>query len=289
MNIGMAVRTSYGFRRPRVHSVDVAGSYAAVALVAQRVDGWHVQQAGVLGTVRSVASQTPLGLDRDVFIDERPARLGVALGADRVLVGRGLQVVGLEGAMHIVAIAARDQAFLHFVVERHIERRLSVGVALEAERWLRSLQQTFFFFALMNAVATDTADLRLGVGRAVKVRVISRVTGQAHGVNLFDRVLRGIEYLADVAAPFHVGGSGTVAPFATLMGWSSFSIECGLPVRRLRPVVIYLLMTGLAGLCSHVLGSIGGSCGNRRSVRNLVGNRRGTLPLRNTTLKRKQE
>ncbi len=90
----MAVRTSYVFRRPRAHSVNVAGSYAAVALVAERVDGRHVQQAGVLGTVRSVASQTSLGLDRDVFIDERPARLRVALGADHVLVGRGLQVVG---------------------------------------------------------------------------------------------------------------------------------------------------------------------------------------------------
>ena len=217
MNIGMAVRTSYGFRRTRVHSVNRVGSYAAVALVAERGDGRHVQQAGVLGTVRSMASHTPLGLDRDVFIDERPARLGVALGADRVLVGRGLQVVGSEGAVHVVAIAARDQAFVHLVVERHIERRLSVGVALEAERRLRSLQQTFFFFALMNAVAADTADVRPGVGRAVKVRVRSRVTGQAHGVNLFGRVLRGIEYLARVAAACHVVGSWTVAALATLL------------------------------------------------------------------------
>ena len=90
----MAVRTSYGFRRPRVYPVNVVVSYAAVTLVAERVDGRHVQQAGVLGTVWSVASQTSLGLHRSVFIDERPARLGVALGADRVLVGRGLHVVG---------------------------------------------------------------------------------------------------------------------------------------------------------------------------------------------------
>jgi len=53
----------------------------------------------------------------------------------------------------------------------------------------RSLQQLFFFLALMNAVAAGTADIRLGVGRAVKVRVRSRVTGQALGVNLFGRVL----------------------------------------------------------------------------------------------------
>jgi len=213
----MAVRASYGFRRPRAHSVNCVVSYAAMALVAERVDGRHVQQAGVLGTVRSVASQTPLGLDRDVFIDERPARLGVALSADRVLIGRGLQVVGSEGAVHVVAIAARDQAFFHFVVERHIERRFSVGVALKAERRLLSLQQIFFFLALMNAVAANTADLRLGVGRAVKVRVRSHVTGQALGVNLFGRVLRGIEYLAHVAAARHVIGSGTVTALATLL------------------------------------------------------------------------
>src|SRR6202167_5700825 len=217
MNIGMAVRTSYDFRRPSAHPVNRVGTYTPVALVAERVDGRHVQQAGVLGTVRSVASHTPLGLDRDVFIDERPARLGVALGADRVLVGRGLHVVGSEGAVHVVAIAARDQAFVHLVVERHIERRLSVGVALEAERRLRNFQQMFFFLALMSAVAANTADVRLGVGRAVKVRVRSRVTGQALGVNLFGRVLRGIEYLAYVAAAGNVVRAGAVAAFATLV------------------------------------------------------------------------
>ena len=222
----MAVRTSDGFRRPRAHSVNRVIRYAAMALVAERVDGGHVQQAGVLGTVRSVASQTPLGLDRDVFKDERPPRLGVALGADRVLVGRGLHVVGQEGAVHIVAIAARHQAFVHLVVERHIECRLSVGVALEAELRLRSFQQRFFFLflALMNTVAANAAKVRPGVGRAVKVRVRCRVAGQALGVHLFGRVLRGIEYLGYVAAPFDVGGSGTVAAFATLVRGAAFFV-----------------------------------------------------------------
>ncbi len=119
--------------------------------------------------------------------------------------------------MHVVAIAAHDQAFVHLVVERHIERRLRVGVALEAERRLRSLQQRFFFLALVNAVAADTADVRLGVGRAVKVRVRSRVTGQALGVNLFGRVLRGIEYLGYVAAALHMLRTGTMATLATLV------------------------------------------------------------------------
>jgi len=67
------------FRRPRGPFRDRVVSYAAVALVAERGDGRHVSAGGVLGTVRSVASQAPLGLDRDVFKDERPARLVVAL------------------------------------------------------------------------------------------------------------------------------------------------------------------------------------------------------------------
>lgn len=278
MNIGMAVRTSYDFRRPSAHSMNRVGSYAAVALVAERGDGRHVQQAGVLGTVRSVASQTPLGLDRDVFIDERPARLGVALGADRVLVGRGLHVVGSEGAVHVVAIAARDQAFIHLVVERHIERGLSVGVALEAESRLRNLQQIFFFLALMSAMAADTADVRLGVGRAVKVRVRSRVTGQALGVNLFGRVLRGIEYLARVAAARHVLRSGTMAAFAALMGGSSFGIECGLPVRRFLPSVVEIFVARLTSLRSDVLGGFRGGRRGRRRVTglNVLSGRRGS-------------
>ncbi len=119
--------------------------------------------------------------------------------------------------MHVVAVAARDQAFVHLVMERHIERRFRVGVALEAERRLGSLQQRFFFLALVNAVAADTADVRPSVGRAVKVRVRSRVTGQALGVNLFGRVLRGIEYLAGVAASRHMIGARTVAALAALL------------------------------------------------------------------------
>jgi len=131
--------------------------------------------------------------------------------------------------VHVVAIAARDQAFVHLVVERHIERRLSVGVALEAERRLRSLQQLFFFLALMNAVAAGTADIRLGVGRAVKVRVRSRVTGQALGVNLFGRVLRGIEYLGYVAAAGNVLRPGPWQPSQPWCAGSLFRVvfQCG--------------------------------------------------------------
>ena len=126
MNIGMAVRTSYDFRRPSAHPVNRVGSYAAVALVAERGDGRHVQQAGVLRTMRSVAPQTPFRLHRCVLEHKWPSRLRVALGADRILIGGGLNVVVPEGTVRIVAVRARQKAFIHLVVEGHIERRLDV-------------------------------------------------------------------------------------------------------------------------------------------------------------------
>ena len=91
--------------------------------------------------MRRVAPQASLPLDRGMFEDKRPARLRVALGADRVLVGGGPDVVVAEGAVNVVAVAALDQALIHPVMEGHVERRLHIGVALEAELRLRGLQQ----------------------------------------------------------------------------------------------------------------------------------------------------
>jgi len=50
------------------------------------------------------------------------ARLRVALGADRILIGGRLHVVRVEGAVRVVAVAALDQAFVHPVMERHGKR-----------------------------------------------------------------------------------------------------------------------------------------------------------------------
>jgi hypothetical protein len=57
----------------------------------------------------------------------------MALGADRILICRGLQVIVAEGSMRVVTIAALHQTFIHLVVKRHIEKGLDIGVALEAE------------------------------------------------------------------------------------------------------------------------------------------------------------
>jgi hypothetical protein len=89
------------------------------------------------------------------------------------------------------------------------------------------------------------------------------VTGQALGVNLFGRVLRGIEYLGYVAAARHVLRPGTVAAFAALMGGSTSGIECGLPVRRLLPAVVEIFVARLTRFRSHVLGGFRGGRSGR--------------------------
>ena len=110
-----------------------------MALVAQGIDLRHVQQSGVLRAMRSVAPQTSFRLHRCVLEDKWSSRLRVALGADRILVCRGLQIVVPECTVNVMAVAACDQAFVDPVVERHIECRFHVGVALKTERELISL------------------------------------------------------------------------------------------------------------------------------------------------------
>ncbi len=85
----------------------------------------------------------------------------------------------------------------------------------------------------------------------------SRVTGQALGVNLFSRVLRGIEYLADVAAAGHVLRARAMTALATLLRRAAGFVQRGFPVRSLRPGVVNLFMTRLAGVRSYVLGGVG--------------------------------
>src|ERR1017187_6461445 len=112
MDHGVAVNAWLQLGRSGVHPVNRAGGDWAMALVAQGVDIRHIQQPGVLRTMRSVAGHAPLRLDRGVLVYERPTHLRVALGADHILVSRGPQVVVPEGAVRIMTVAALDQTFV---------------------------------------------------------------------------------------------------------------------------------------------------------------------------------
>ena len=162
MDVGVAAGAWCQLVRSCTHPVNRGVCDPTVALAAQRIDARHIQQPRVLRSMGSVAAHATFGLDCGVLVDKGPACFGMAFGADRILVSGGLQVVIPEGSVSVVAIAAFHCAFIHLVVEGHIERRLYIRVALEAKGRLRSLQQRFFL-AAVNVVAAQAAYIGLGM------------------------------------------------------------------------------------------------------------------------------
>ena len=124
--------------RPRVCAPGgISPAHVGVALQAQRVDARDVQQPWVGRAVRSVTVGAAFNLDRLMLVKERSALVGVALEADKVLVGRGPQLAPDRRAVSVVAIAALDQPLIHAVPERLLEVGLLFRVAGEAQRRLR--------------------------------------------------------------------------------------------------------------------------------------------------------
>jgi hypothetical protein len=138
----------------------------------------------------------------------------VALGADCILIGRGLEVAFLEGTVSVMAIGTLHQALFHLVMERHVELGLDVVVALEAQGRLSNFEQLLFILACMNAVTADATHIGLGVSGAVKVGVLSRVATQTTGIHFLRRSLGRIEYLGDVSATIDMGLARTMTRLA---------------------------------------------------------------------------
>src|ERR1700689_1643458 len=121
----------------------------------------------------------------------------------------------------------------------------------------------------MRRVAIETSHIAAGVGGFGEMRLLVcfAVAGQTASAVFLPRFSFEHEYLGLVAAARHVVGSGAMTTFTALLRRTALRVQCGLPVRRFRPSVINFLVTGLAGLGSHILGSFG----RRRSGRRCAG------------------
>ena len=181
--------------------------------------------------MRSMAAKASLRLHRGMLVNERPARLRMAFGADCILIGRGFQVVVSKGAVRIVAVRTLHKAFIDPVVEGHIEGGLDIRVALETKGWLFGLEQNSFGNSLMHGVATDAAYIGLSVGRPEEVGVSSCVTTQAGGIHRFSRGRGGTEYLSLVAARLHMSFAGAMAALAGDAFPSMLQCQLGMRIR----------------------------------------------------------
>ena len=149
-----------------------------MALQAEQVDVAQFQHVGIGSTVRQMAGLTSVDLHRLVFENKGALLVRVALEAHRVLRGRSPHLVGLYRAVHVVAIAALDQPFVHAMMEWHVELGFLLEMAPIAKLGLGLSKHEIRFFAMVRRMAGDATDAVLGMLRVDSVHVL-RATGVA--------------------------------------------------------------------------------------------------------------
>ncbi len=99
------------------------------------------------------------------------------------------------------------------MVEGHGELRFDIGVALEAQRGLRDLQQMLRILAGVDAMTVDAAYVCLAMCGALEIGMLPGVALEAIGAGLPGRGLGGIKDLGGVAAAIDMGLSRAMAVF----------------------------------------------------------------------------
>ena len=204
--------------------------------------------------MRRVARVAAFDLHRLMLEYKWAALIGVTRVTDNVLRRRGSHLLGRDGAVRIVAVRALDQSLVHAMVERHLELRLLLQVARVTKLRLRLDQQELRLGRVVRRMAGNATDVVLGMDRIDGFHVLDAtgVAGQATIVDFLGGVILEDKNLGLVAAALDVGQPGTVASFAPLMRRAALGVEGGLPVRSFLPIVVDILMAGLASLRSHV-------------------------------------
>ncbi len=111
-----------------------------VALQAQLASFTPYQQHAVGTAMGIVASGAAFHLHRGMLVNVGPALFLMAIQA--AVKSRPVQAGAVDGTMGIVAISALDQPFRNPMVHRQSELGLHGSVAVEAQCWLRLLEQT---------------------------------------------------------------------------------------------------------------------------------------------------
>ena len=174
-----------------------------VALQAKRVHARPIDQPRIGSAMRDVAGRATLRLHHKVFIGKRPCCLAVAFRADRIHLSRCAQVLPVKGPVRVVAIRALHQALFHLVMERHVELRLGIRVALKTKLGLLKFQQLLSALAMVNTVAAGAAHVVLTMCRAFKICMLPLVTAQAPRINLFRGRLGRVEDLRPISPARH--------------------------------------------------------------------------------------
>ena len=162
-----------------------------MALQAEQVDVAELQHVGIWSAVRQMARLASIDLYGRMFVNKRSLLVRVALEADRILRGGSPHLLGFDRAVHVVAIAALDQPFIHPMMEGHVELRLFAadGTRSKVRAVLLPAKNPFFrVVRRMAGNATDVILRMLGVD-GVHVLRAAGVAGQAALVDFLGRML----------------------------------------------------------------------------------------------------
>ena len=92
-----------------------------MALQAEQVHIAEFQHVGIWSTVRQMARLASIDLYGSVLVHKRSLLVRVTLEADRILRGGSPHLLRLHRTVHVMAIAALHQPFIHPMMERHVE------------------------------------------------------------------------------------------------------------------------------------------------------------------------
>lgn len=100
-----------------------------MALQAQHIDLAYAQETRVRGAMGRMATGAAFRFDRHMLIHKGSARIGMALHASGIAAGQRLGLAKRGSAVHVVAIAAMNQPFVHAMVIRPGKLSFGIGVA----------------------------------------------------------------------------------------------------------------------------------------------------------------
>ena len=143
-------------------------SREGMALQTEQVDLADPQQTWIGGSVRSMATGAAFGFAGPVLIHKWPLLFRVAAEAGRIAFGRVAHLAHGGSAMHVVAVRAPDQTFVHAMVIGPRELGALGGMAGVAKIGLFFSEKMLPFDGVVRAVAIDAADLVGGVRRAFR-------------------------------------------------------------------------------------------------------------------------
>lgn len=142
-----------------------------MALQAQYVDVTHLEQVRIGRAMRRMAHLAALDLHNLVFKDEWALLVRVALEADRVLCGRDTQLMWLRCAVGVMAIRTLNQAFVHAMVEWHLELRFLLQMAGVTKFRLSLDEQELRAAGVMDGMTGCARHIVLGVQRINRLHV----------------------------------------------------------------------------------------------------------------------